>query len=1302
MPAGVDGGAAECDYSAILHKIEGIVIKWTHQVKSVLELKSGQSLIDGKNPGPQEELKFWSDLSSNLLCIYEQLSSPKVKNMAQILREKDSSYFQSLVNMYEDVRIHLEEARDISMHLKPLRSLLDDIEQTDMSEIEPKLSALYHLVALIWASSDHYRTPARVVVLLQEIGNFIIELTKTYLDPDNILKGELDEAYDQVKIAVQVLTDFKRLYFEYCEKLPTYFSDDKEVVLWEFRPVLIFHRFDKFAQRVNLIAEFFRSSIEMTNLEKVEIGGIRGHSLSGQVVVLFEEFQELHKTMSDADFDPLDPDDNQFNELYDMFRHRLFDMDRRLGSILCQAFDDSTGVEQMFKLLAISGTLIERPVIKEDFDGKYKVLLNQFDLELNQAKSIFDESHLDPPLHKNQPPTAGRLKWANELLRRIQEPRERFNLIDHPSVQNEEAAIIFKKYDQMVELINGFKVNTYESWTTRVDADCEFNLSKPLIERDTDTNLIMVNFNPRLEAVLREVRYLKYMDEETIPESAAELYQRHDTLRLWVASLRQTVHWYNKVRKTVLDVEFPLIESQLTDIDVKLKEAETALNWSGDILEYINSIYKIVQDLEERVQKAKDNVTKINEIMNVWAQSPIFERKTDTKEPGLINLADRPDRLKKRYGLIEDGGQNIHSLIQENVALFKAAEDTPEWIAYKEYIDDMVVEGFFNAIITSLEYLQSNMSPEVSPFYSAQLELQIPEMVFQPSLNQNIHGGFYDLVEGLLSDIYKIASLVERVSGQEGYQAIMESHDDLNDLRGDIMSRVKKVMNESTSFASSFDSYSHLWCDDRQEFLRQFLTYGHILTQEEIEAHAADGVPESPPELEQFKEEIDSYEDLYQQVSKFSDTERFDSWFKVSIRPFKQALLNIVKKWSFMFKEHLIRHVESSLSDLQDFVKSTDEGLQQGVVEGDFEGLIDVMGYIIAVKDRQNNTDNMFDPLKQTIELLKSYNHEMSETVYEQLHDLPEKWNNTKKTMVTVKQEVAPLQATEVADIRRKCTTFDVQQHEHRERFRKLELFHFDAKDPYRDINGAHNELKKMEDSMHELQENANLFEVNIPDFKQLKTSRRDVGLVKEVWDLNNIVMTSMDDWKNTLWNAIDVENMENDTKRFAKEIRTIDKEARGWDVFVGLETSVKNMITSLRVVAELQNPSIRDRHWHQLMNATGVRFTMDDTTSLNDLLNLNLHDHEDTVREIVDKSVKEMGMEKMLTELEQVNIFEQHFVNYIFVNFFNRYIFGKLVKNGIHRKNSASSVFDQFRFRQNSSFPNSAESNCYFFGVTN
>jgi len=56
------------------------------------------------------------------------------------------------------------------------------------------------------------------------------------------------------------------------------------------------------------------------------------------------------------------------------------------------------------------------------------------------------------------------------------------------------------------------------------------------------------------------------------------------------------------------------------------------------------------------------------------------------------------------------------------------------------------------------------------------------------------------------------------------------------------------------------------------------------------------------------------------------------------------------------------------------------------------------------------------------------------------------------------------------------------------------------------------------------------------------------------------------------------------------QEMKTLDKEVRAWNVYAGLESTVKNMLTSLRAVNELQNLAVRERHWQQLMNTTGVR----------------------------------------------------------------------------------------------------------------
>lgn len=57
--------------------------------------------------------------------------------------------------------------------------------------------------------------------------------------------------------------------------------------------------------------------------------------------------------------------------------------------------------------------------------------------------------------------------------------------------------------------------------------------------------------------------------------------------------------------------------------------------------------------------------------------------------------------------------------------------------------------------------------------------------------------------------------------------------------------------------------------------------------------------------------QIDSYERLYEEVSKCENTKVFSGWLQCDCRPFKQALLSTIKRWSFMFKRHLSNHVVS-------------------------------------------------------------------------------------------------------------------------------------------------------------------------------------------------------------------------------------------------------------------------------------------------------------------------------------------------------------------------------------------------------
>lgn len=80
------------------------------------------------------------------------------------------------------------------------------------------------------------------------------------------------------------------------------------------------------------------------------------------------------------------------------------------------------------------------------------------------------------------------------------------------------------------------------------------------------------------------MKYLETAESESIeaiPDSATSVYSRNEEFHKYCANLDLTVAWYNQIRETVLEVEYPLIESQLKEIDEQLEQAEKTLTWNS-------------------------------------------------------------------------------------------------------------------------------------------------------------------------------------------------------------------------------------------------------------------------------------------------------------------------------------------------------------------------------------------------------------------------------------------------------------------------------------------------------------------------------------------------------------------------------------------------------------------------------------------------------------------------------------------------------------------------------------------------
>lgn len=73
------------------------------------------------------------------------------------------------------------------------------------------------------------------------------------------------------------------------------------------------------------------------------------------------------------------------------------------------------------------------------------------------------------------------------------------------------------------------------------------------------------------------------------------------------------------------------------------------------------------------------------------------------------------------------------------------------------------------------------------------------------------------------------------------------------------------------------------------------------------------------------------------------------------------------------------------MKELDDFIKEKDKHLVKEVKEGDFENLVAMMGHLGQVREKTNQYDNMFEPIKKKIELLKNYGQEVPDDVYDKL-----------------------------------------------------------------------------------------------------------------------------------------------------------------------------------------------------------------------------------------------------------------------------------------------------------------------------
>lgn len=79
----------------------------------------------------------------------------------------------------------------------------------------------------------------------------------------------------------------------------------------------------------------------------------------------------------------------------------------------------------------------------------------------------YTKQKMDPPIGRDLPPVAGKILWARQLYRRIQEPMDLFQ--EHPGVlATPEAKRIIRNYNRVARVLLEFEMLYHSGWMNQV------------------------------------------------------------------------------------------------------------------------------------------------------------------------------------------------------------------------------------------------------------------------------------------------------------------------------------------------------------------------------------------------------------------------------------------------------------------------------------------------------------------------------------------------------------------------------------------------------------------------------------------------------------------------------------------------------------------------------------------------------------------------------------------------------------------------------------------------------------------
>ncbi|PIO26597.1 hypothetical protein AB205_0150230, partial [Aquarana catesbeiana] len=242
----------------------------------------------------------------------------------------------------------------------------------------------------------------------------------------------------------------------------------------------IFGKLDTFCKRLQKISDMSNVLESLADLQNIRIEGIEKINIRYQTIV---------SNTKSKTYDVLDHRKQEFDKDYVEFKNQIEGLYQSLQAFVDSWFEKPLTTEQMVNLLLKFERIGKNHL---DFGEKYMVVLQRYSRDLEMVRKLYQKHKDSPPTPRNVPPITGKIMWARQLYRKIDQPM-RFLKTKIELLQGQEMKKIIRSYNNIASVLVEFELLYYRGWCKCAEL-AKTGLHASLLVRHPETKVFNIQF----------------------------------------------------------------------------------------------------------------------------------------------------------------------------------------------------------------------------------------------------------------------------------------------------------------------------------------------------------------------------------------------------------------------------------------------------------------------------------------------------------------------------------------------------------------------------------------------------------------------------------------------------------------------------------------------------------------------------------------------------------------------------------------------------------------------------------------